>query len=67
MKKIQYEQEIHEIKLPVGILKHDQYLELAKPKIGDTIFWQDGVLFKIGDLRAVRGWRLVVKKKEGSE
>jgi hypothetical protein len=67
MKKIQYEQEIHEIRLPVGILKHDEYLELAKPKIGDTIFWQNGVLFKIGHSKAVWGWRFVVKKKEGSE
>ena len=67
MKKLQGEQEIHEIKLPVGTLQHDEFLELADIEVGDKIMTLNGCLRTIQYPFECVGWALVVRKKEGSE
>jgi hypothetical protein len=64
MKRVKCIQEIHEIKLPVGTLQHDEYIELARPKLGDKVLLNDGV---VSEVIAPWGWRLIIKKKEGTE
>lgn len=67
MKRLKGEQEIHEVRLPIGLLKHDEYLELGIPEQGDLIMRYDGSLYKICDLYVRPQPRLVVRKKESSE
>ena len=68
-KRLEKDLEIHEVMLPVGLLKHDEYLELAIPEKGDTIMFTDGTLYKLCDPveKSVPSPRLVVAKKEASE
>jgi hypothetical protein len=68
-KRLRGEQEYHEIRLPIGLLKHDEYLELAIPEQGDRIMFTDGSLFKMCDPvdENRTSPRLVVRKKEPSE
>jgi hypothetical protein len=68
-KRLEKDLEIHEIRLPIGLLKHDEYLKLAIPEQNDRIMFMDGTLFKICDPveKKTPSPRLVVKKKEASE
>jgi hypothetical protein len=67
MKRLKGEQEIHEVRLPIGLLKHDEYLELGIPEQGDRIMFTDGSLYRLCDPYDKAQARLVVKKKEVPE
>lgn len=67
MKRMKCIQEIHEIKLPVGTLQHDEYLELADLEVGDRIMTMDGLLRSIRYPFECVGQALVVIKREQPE
>ena len=74
-KRLEKDLEIHEIRLPVGLLKHDEYLELAIPEKWDRVIDTYGSISELVSVEIVKmeneKWhvvpRLVVKKKEASE
>ena len=67
MKRLKGEQEIHEVRLPIGLLKHDEFLELGIPEQGDRIMLSYGSLYRISDPHYTGQARLVVKKREVPE
>ena len=67
MKRMKCIQEIHEVKLPIGLLRHDEFLELADPEVGDRIMTVDGSLRSIRYPFECVGKALVVVKREQPE
>ena len=67
MKKLGCSMEIHEVKLPDGVLGCDEFLELADLEVGDRILTLNGCIREIRYPFECVGQALIVCKRKNPE